>query len=323
MLPDLEVQTERFIADIENNYYTTVKNSHLLVFWNDYITSEYVNYIGEMCIEILKRNNIDINILIGSPVKDFIEFNNNNKTLHIHTHLEHSLIQKGTKEDESRLLVSKTLDENGDPYYVDVHHDIKFSFQDIIIQYSIPNMHHIQNSGHFYDMAKKSIYIAASLYKESCNVKEGRDISILTTFSRDIPRRLKLINSIKEKGLPHKNISGVFKKEDLAEIYKKTKILVNIHQDHIQKTFEELRVISALQCGVIVISENSALNHLIPYNHLIIWSSYENIVEKTKEVLENYDQYHEKIFGNNNACILNELHDMNLKTLEEKIISFL
>ena len=318
----LKVQTDKFIADVENNYYTTIKNSHLLVFWNDYITSEYVNYIGEMCVEILKRNNIDINLIIGSPVKNFIEFNNNNKSVHVHTHLEHSLIQKGNKEDENNYLVSKTLDENGDPYYVHVHHAIKFPFQDIVIQYSIPNMHHIQNSGLFDDIAKKSIYIAASLYKEECwNIKEGRDISILTTFSRDIPRRLNLIDLIKEQGLPHKNVTGVYKKEELAEVYKKTKVLLNIHQIDTQKTFEELRVISALQCGVIVISENSALNHLIPYNHLIIWSSYENIVEKTKEVLENYDEYHEKIFGNNNASILNELHDMNLKTLEEKILS--
>ena len=107
----------------------------------------------------------------------------------------------------------------------------------------------------------------------------------------------------------------------LKNLYLNTKILINIHQTDDHHTFEELRVISALQCGVIVIAEHSALNHLIPYNHLIIWSSYENIVEKTKEVLENYDEYHEKIFGNNNASILNELHDMNLKTLEEKILS--
>ena len=321
MLPDLQVQTERFIADDENNYYTTVKNSHLLVFWNDYVTSEYVNYIGEMCMEILKRNNIDINILIGSPVKDFIEFNNNNKTLYIHTHLEHTLIKKGNNEYENDYFISKTPDENGDPYYLHIHHAIKFPFQNIIIHYSIPNIHHIQNSGFFDDIAKKSIYIAGSLYKECCNVKEGRDISILTTFSREIPRRLQLIDNIKKQGLPHKNLTNVYKKEDLAEIYKKTKILINIHRIDTHKTFEELRVISALQCGVIVISENSALNHLIPYNHLIIWCSYENIVDKTKEVLENYDNYHEKIFGNNNAAILNELHDMNFKTLEEKILS--
>jgi hypothetical protein len=317
----LEVQAERFIADVPNNYYTQIKNSQLLVLWNCYYVSEYVNYIGGLCVEILKKNNIDINILIGSPFEDIVNFNNNYKTLYIDVHLEHTLIQKGNKDHESQYLVGKALDENGDPYYTYVHNHMRYTFQNIIIHYSIPNIHNIETSRYFDEVAKKSIYIAASLYKECWNVKEGRDISILTTFLIDIPRRLELIDRIKKQGLHHKNVTDTYKKEDLAEVYKKTKILINVHQTDIHKTFEELRVISALQCGVIVISENSALNYLIPYNHLIIWSSYENIVDKTKEVLENYDEYHAKIFGNNNAAILNELHDMNFKTLEEKILS--
>ena len=80
--------------------------------------------------------------------------------------------------------------------------------------------------------------------------------------------------------------------------------------------------IPALQNGVIVVSETSPLSNLIPYNNLIIWTDYDNIIEKTKEVLENYEEYHKNIFTEKNIDILYKMDNENKTVMEDKIVKF-
>lgn len=115
------------------------------------------------------------------------------------------------------------------------------------------------------------------------------------------------------------NINNCFDKNKLQNIYKNTKIIINIHQTPHHNSFEELRALPALECGVIVISENSPLNELIPYNNLIIWTNYDNIIDKVKEVINNYDYYHDKIFSTENIKILNNLSNKNYDVLFDSI----
>ena len=82
---------------------------------------------------------------------------------------------------------------------------------------------------------------------------------------------------------------------------------------------EELRVLPALTCGVIVIAEESPLKEHIPYNDLIIWTPYDNIIEKIKDVIEHYEEYHSKIFNNNTQLLFDHLHNMNIKHLKDKL----
>jgi hypothetical protein len=70
---------------------------------------------------------------------------------------------------------------------------------------------------------------------------------------------------------------------------------------------------------VLVISEISPLTEMIPYSPLIIWATYENIVEKTKEVLEHYDEYVSKIFTSENINILNHLNDLNKMNISKML----
>jgi hypothetical protein len=95
--------------------------------------------------------------------------------------------------------------------------------------------------------------------------------------------------------------------------------LINIHRSDDENTFEELRVLPALMNKVLVISEISPLTELIPYNPLIIWATYENIVEKTKEVLENYEEYFNKIFTRENINVLNDLNNVNKMNISKML----
>ena len=116
----------------------------------------------------------------------------------------------------------------------------------------------------------------------------------------------------------HKNINNCFSNEDLKKLYLDTKILINIHQTEHHDTFEELRVLPALLSGVIVISESSPLNNLIPYNDFIIWSSYDNIIETVKKIINNYDDYHNKIFKSTH--LLSILHKNNIRKMKSVLI---
>ena len=44
------------------------------------------------------------------------------------------------------------------------------------------------------------------------------------------------------------------------------------------------------------------------------------IINKTKEVLENYEEYYKNIFTKKNLDILNSMDDVNKKVMEDKII---
>ena len=85
-------------------------------------------------------------------------------------------------------------------------------------------------------------------------------------------------------------------------------------------TFEELRVLPALECGVIVISEFSPLIELIPYNNLIIWVKYDDITDKIKEVIDNYDVFHNKLFSIKNQNILSSLKKDNYDVMQNSIL---
>ena len=269
-------------------------------------------------MEVLKRNDLRINIVLQGSSK--IDFRNaNTKTICITVNTEHSLIKKG--KGFVYPITGTVSDGDGDYYYARLDNIEKYNESYIVIDYSAPNIHNFVSSKQYEQLVSKFVHVSASLYTTNYFVKEGRDLDIVTTFLNCLlPRRDALIKNMKERELPHTNINGVYDKTALQDMYKRAKILVNIHQLKAHHTLEELRVISALQCGVVVVCEYSPLLHLVPFQHLIVWSSYETIVDKIQHVYENYDEYHAKIFGGENAAVLHTLHDRNVSALEKKIL---
>jgi len=301
------IQSESLRVDCANTYVNTINNAFLVVCWNTEFVSEYINYIAQVIMDVMKRNNFELNIILATNNK--IGIDNTKKTIYININFEHSCV--------------KEKYPNGT--YLDNLN--KFTNSDIIVDYSIPNIHNVRESMLCENLAKKMVYVGASLYDDLYISKENRHLSALTTFiAMDLPRRVELRRRIREKRIYYLNVTEIcgreiFDKTVLKGVYKKTKVLVNIHQCENRNTLEELRVLSALQCGVLVIAEESAYTELIPYHNLIIWSSYESIVEKLAEVLENYDSYHSKIFCEENVNILAGIHSKNVDALEEKILA--
>jgi len=288
-------------------------NSYIYYNENLGIVNDYYQMIVDILKNIIMDATIKINIVLGD---DVYNFENNNRSIRIAINYEHTLVKKGGR-DSQYSPIGNVIDSDNNKYLVRIVNITRLNSSDIIIDYSIPNIFNVKTSGTFTSLSNKHIYIYPSLYNiYTC--KENRNVNTLTTFiNTQEPRRKKLLENISD----HTNISNCFNKDKLRDIYIHTKILINIHQTNEHHTFEELRVLPALQCGVIVISENSPLNNLVPYNDYIIWSSYDEILNKVREVLDNYDYYHDLIFKDETRLKLDSLNKINYTTVYDKIIA--
>jgi hypothetical protein len=279
--------------------------------------NDYINYIIELLKIIIIEDNLEINIIIGN---DNFTFNNNNNVIKININYEHTLVKKGGRSVMQNCVEGNVFTNNGEPYLVRIERYDELSNGDIIIDYSIPNICNVFLSKQYDNFFKKMLYISPVLYVydlQKYNFNK-RKISLLTTFiNTNEPRRRALLDKIKSYNLEHKNVNDCFDKTKLEELYLNTKIIINIHQTNDHHTFEELRCLPALLSGVIVISEISPLNNLIPYNDLIIWTSYDDVIKTTIKVIDNYDYYYNKIF---NSKILSELHKNNIQKLKHTLM---
>lgn len=331
------------VNNFNDMYNIYMKNNSIIIYKKfNSCTNDYYQYIVELIKKIINDNDYyKINILLECDNNILLECNNN-KTIKININYEHTFFMNLCKGDPNiptkyiddifnnhRLYNSNLPTGNIDDIYNKkylVHIDFNID-DDIIIDYSIPNIYNVRSCEKYNSIINKHIYISPSIY-DNYLTNENRNIEILTTFIHfdNNPtkfRRFDLINEINKRKLNHININNCFEHNEMKKIYENTKVLINIHQSQINHTFEELRVLPALQCGVIVIAEKSPLFELIPYNDYIIWETYENILNKTEEVINNYEYYYNLIFKKDKKIKLEELNELNYNELNNKIKSLL
>ena len=169
-------------------------------------------------------------------------FNNKNKILTIAINSEHTLVKEGGR-DVPKNTPKGIIEYNKDKkYFVRIEKFQKLNLYDIIIDYSIPNIYNVSESGLFNDFSRKHIYISPCIYEYIYINSNDRNIKTLTTFiDTNQPRRKILLDNIKAKNLEHRNVNNCFNKIKLRELYKNTKVIINIRQTDHHDTFEELR----------------------------------------------------------------------------------
>jgi len=297
-----------------------VNNSFLSYNENyDVVLSDYYQNIVDLIKQILYNNpNLHINIILGDECKH--DFHNMNKTILININYEHTLVKIGGRYIPNDTPFGNVSYDYNKKYFVKIDNYDNLNMSDIVIDYSILNILNVKSCSQFNSFSKKHIYISPSIYQPFFS-KENRNITTLTTFiNTNEPRRKALLENINNENIQHININNCFGENAMENLLKNTKIIINIHQTPHHDTFEELRVLPALECGVIVISEKSPLFETIPYNDLIIWTSYEDIIEKVKEVIVNYDLYHNEIFSVKHIETLVNLKKINYDLLQSEIL---
>lgn len=315
------------------------------------IVSDYNNYIISLLERFIKTTGAAININFVVFGKEFSDFNNENPTIRIECNYEHTLVLPGGRDTEDARQ-GKIYDEYGKPmdYLVRLVNRESLAKADLVIDYSIQNVLNIFLSGDFKDIDNNMICIYPSLYEEHqlCKSIGPRVLDCITTFF-DVtqPRRKKIVDELiglcvggkeessdcedfkgtNEKMYNYRNINTCFTKNELQQVYLHAKILVNIHQTDHHHTLEELRVLPALQCGVLVICEKCPINENnyfnVKYHEYIIWAEYDNIAKKTEEVFANYEKYFHDIFLTPKQVNLYDFDAQNYQDIEKSLTSIL
>lgn len=263
---------------------------------------EYYLYCVNLFKEQLKNITYGYNIIFGDIN---YEFNNNLPIKRVFFQYEHTLVKPGGRDSEGFQQGVIPIQGQEQNYLVRLCNYDLIKQSDLIIEYSLPNLGNVYRSNFYPHYNDHNVHVSPSLYNIDLNT--DRPLDIITNFyDVNQPRRkefLQFMPSIQ-------NYTGVYN-NDLANLYSKSKIIINIHQTDHHDTCEELRILPALRRGVIVISELSALQGLIPYQDHIIWAAYDDIPAIANKVLQDYESYHKKIFGNSSQSLFKSLEDLN------------
>lgn len=285
---------------------------------HDRVLREYYLYCITLFKTVCANSKIKANFLFGDYQFPTV---NNNRNIRVDIQHEHTLVKPGGRGSEGHPLGKISF--QGSSYLVRIDRLDYFNSVDIIIDYSQPNAFNVQSSGLFDQYSKKSIYIAPLIFDVQKPTFKNKLYNCATTFiNTQEPRRKKLLEEIINKNFNSINISNRFSKKELLSLYNDFKILINIHQTDHHDTFEELRVLSALLNGMLVVSENSPLKDLIPYNNFVIWANYTNIVDTAKLISDNYERYWHNTFTSAFSVKMNEIDKNNLLTITNKLKEF-
>lgn len=152
-----------------------------------------------------------------------------------------------------------------------------------IVDYSLENVNILKKY-------KNDVYYLPYLCNknEIYNLEKIRDVAFIGSIDN---YRKQIMDKI-----PNLNIIEGF--DETRDLYLFThKILLNIHFNERFKILEEMRCNRCIFNKMIVITEES-LNRNYELKEYIIECKYENLVETTIEVLNNYDYYYNKLFKN-------------------------
>lgn len=253
------------------------------------------DYYFSVC-SVIKRElpsiSSDINL---NFCKERVEFENSNPTFALSLQPEHTLVKPGGRScDSSTILGDASYDNENYLIRLDNYDILKNS--DAILDYSMANISHL-GQGKTKSLINNFFHFAPLIYDDVFFDIGDRTETITLFNPESSDRRNNFLKGAGKISGPVKNIMGVFDKTDLRDIYKKCRILVNIHQTPHHHTLEELRVLPAILNGVIVVSENAPLKDKIPYSDFIVWSEYSDISDTIRWVLDDYENIHDKLFS--------------------------
>ena len=102
-------------------------------------------------------------------------------------------------------------------------------------------------------------------------------------------RRTRLWEQLQATGWNCINILGWGAERD--ELLKRCKVIINVHHFECFNIFEQLRCDRLVFAKKLVVSDKSIFTEKYDLLGNVLWEDYDNIIPRTKEVLENFDMY--------------------------------
>ena len=263
----------------------------------DVVIRDYYSYIKDLLLLDLnncnKRCVVLLDLKYGSFLKHLFP------CVRVSLQIEHTLVKPGARGSGNALSGDLKMLDSQEKYLVRVANLEKLEKADIVIDYSRINLLNVKSSAQYTDLAEKSFSISPAVYAmDPQNFMNGstRVFDTITTFGNpNESRRKAFLEELRRRNIPFENVNNTF--ENVDSLYQKTKILINIRQTDHHDTLEELRVLPALRCGVIVISEIASYCELTRYAKFVIWGKLEELPDLVLSVQRNYAEVHASIFG--------------------------
>lgn len=244
--------------------------------------------------DFLSRENGSGNFILGDIENPFPR---KQKATRIGIQYEHTLVLPGGRHSDG-FPSGKVPAASGGTYLVRLDNIERLRGYDFIVDYSLPNLFNIRESGCFKELESKLLYIPPLIDSYCASpVPTRRNVPLLTNFTEPLSdRRTALFEELKKIDVPVLNVTGCFGAE-LSRRLRDTRVMINFHQTDHHHTFEELRVVPALLNGVVVISEDVPCRQMIPYHEHILWADKKDVAKLASEVSRDYESFYLKIFG--------------------------
>lgn len=252
-------------------------------------------------------------------------------TIYIFFQFEHNLVYGPWFSKLPKSNVSIISPPYGHDYYrLRIQNLEKYMISDLIIEYSQPNFYHMKSS-HLLPpvIEEKVVYVPSLQYTYIVEENDNRDnsnpnrpLNIISTCSKIVGRRQQAFKMLEGKGIKVTNFRNLSQAEDLMRVFSTAKIVLNIHQTDYHHTAEEFRLLPALLCGAVVVSEDVPLRETIPYQRYIIWTNLTSFPNTLKDITNNYQAYYDRIHGLQSELkrIFREMKEDSLKSLERRLL---
>lgn len=265
----------------------------------------YTAYCVALLRDVLGSDGAAVDLVLGDADVARVE---GRRTVRVGLQVEHTLVKPGGRDSARAEPGAVPLPDGGGTYLVRVADFDTLNACDLVIEYSRANIENLRRSTRFDAFQRRVVCIAPILYppaslqaasQTSANSPAPRPRSrpAITLFADTTqPRRARFLADARAANLPLRNVRRTFDADALAALYRDTRVLVNVHQTDHHHTLEELRVLPALLCGVLVVSEDVPLRETVPYARFIVWAKYGELVATVREVLANEAEYRRAIF---------------------------
>lgn len=156
-----------------------------------------------------------------------------------------------------------------------------------IIDYSEENIPYFNN-------IYKNIYLLPPYFKvENIDIND-KNIDILTIANNSY--RINYINKINNKNIKIiENCYGI----ERDDYFKRTKIYINIHGSENHNTMEMIRLVNLIMNKVIILTQGSIHSNLLFFKkYLYIYNDPKEYNVLINDILENYNEYYNRIYKN-------------------------
>lgn len=213
--------------------------------------------------------------------------------------IEHTLIKKEKRGSEQAIAVGLPTHDHQDRYLVRIQNFQELMQYDRIIDYSKINLKQIKSVSPtlLASYLEKNYCISPTLFAiNQTNIfnLQQRTGTITTFGNPSESRRANFLNELHTRGIPVENITGNYL--EIENCYRSVRILINIRQTEGYDTLEELRILPALRCGVIVINELAPYQQYCRYSEFILSAPIEHLPNLIQDVQNHYVKYHAQIF---------------------------